>query len=37
MKFCRICKVSDHNIDQRPSKVVSGSCPSREIIPVCVV
>jgi hypothetical protein len=32
MKFYRICKASDRNTYQCPSKVVSGSCPSREII-----
>jgi hypothetical protein len=37
MKFCRICKASGHNKDQCPSKVVSGSCPSRKIILVHVV
>jgi hypothetical protein len=37
IKLCRICKASDHNIDQRPNKVVSGSCPLREIILVHVV
>jgi hypothetical protein len=37
MKFCRICKASDHIIDQCPSKVVSGSCPSKEIIPLQVI
>jgi hypothetical protein len=37
IKFCRICKASDHNTNQCPSKVVSGSCPLREIILVHVV
>jgi hypothetical protein len=37
MKFYRICRASDHNTNQCPSKVVSGSCPSRENIPVHVV
>jgi hypothetical protein len=27
-----ICKASDHNTNQCPSKVVSGNCPSRDII-----
>ncbi len=37
MKFCQICKSNDHNTDHCPSKVISGSCPSREIVPVHVV
>jgi hypothetical protein len=37
MKFYRICKANDHNIHQCQSKVVNGSCPSREIILVHVV
>jgi hypothetical protein len=37
MKFCQICKSNDHNTDHRPSKVINGSCPSREIVPVHVV
>jgi hypothetical protein len=37
MEFCRICRASDHNTYQCPSKLVSGSCPSREIIPIQVV
>jgi hypothetical protein len=37
MEFSKICKASDHNIDQCPSKIVSGSCPSRKIIRIHVV
>jgi hypothetical protein len=37
LKFCRICKVSDHNPNQFPNKAMSGSCPSREIILVYIV
>jgi hypothetical protein len=37
MKFCQIFKASDHNTNKRHSKAMSGSCPSREIIPVHVV
>jgi len=37
MKLCQIYKANDHNMDQCPSKVVNGSCPSRKIIPVHVV
>jgi hypothetical protein len=37
MKFYKICRENDHNINEFPSKVVSGSCPSREIIPVHVI
>jgi len=36
-KFYKIYKTSDHNIDQCPSKVMSGSCPLKEIIPIHVV
>jgi hypothetical protein len=36
-KFYKICKTSDHNIDQCPSKAMSGSCPLKEIIPIHVV
>ncbi len=32
MKFCWICKASDHNTNQCPSKAMSGSCPSKEIV-----
>jgi hypothetical protein len=37
MKFCQICKSNDHNTDHCLSKIISGSCPSREIVPVHVV
>jgi len=37
MKFCRICKASDHNTNRCPNKVVNGSCLSREIIPIHVI
>ncbi len=37
MKKCQIYKANDHNMDQCPSKVVRGSCSSREIIPVHVI
>jgi hypothetical protein len=37
MKFCRICKASDHNTNQCPSKVVSGSCPLKDIILIHVI
>jgi hypothetical protein len=37
MEFSKICRASDHDIDQCPSKIVSGSCPSRKIIRVHVV
>jgi hypothetical protein len=37
MEFCRICKASDHNIDQCPNKVVNGSFPSKDIILVQIV
>jgi ketol-acid reductoisomerase len=37
MKLCRIYKANDHNMDQCPSKVVNGSCPSREIVLVHVI
>jgi hypothetical protein len=37
MQIYRICNASDHNIDQCPSKAMSGSCPSREIIPIHIV
>jgi len=37
IKFYKICKTRDHNTDQYPSKVVSGSCPSKDIILVHVV
>jgi hypothetical protein len=37
MKICQICKANDHNMDKCLSKTVSGSCPSREIIPMHVV
>jgi len=37
MKLCRICKANDHNVDQCPSKVVSGNCPLKEIILVHVI
>jgi hypothetical protein len=30
-------KQNDHNIDQCPSKAMSGRCPSREIVPIHVV
>ncbi len=32
MKLYRIYKANDHNTNQCPSKVVSGSCPSRNIV-----
>jgi hypothetical protein len=35
--FYKICKTSDHNTDQCPSKVMSRSCPLKEIIPIHVV
>jgi len=37
MKFYRICKANNHNIDQCPSKVVNGSCPLKKIIPIHVI
>jgi hypothetical protein len=37
MTFCWICKAGDHNTNQCPSKAMSGSCPSREIVLVHVV
>ncbi len=37
MKFCQICKANDHNTNKCLSKAMSGSCPSREIIPMHVV
>jgi hypothetical protein len=37
MKLCQICKASDHNMDQCPSKAMSGSCSSKEIVPVHVI
>jgi hypothetical protein len=37
MNFCRICKKSDHNKDQCPSKSVTSICSSREMISIHVV
>jgi hypothetical protein len=37
MKFCQIYKAGDHNTNWCPSKVVSGSFPSKEIVPMHVV
>jgi len=37
MKFCRICKASDHYMDKCLSKAMSGSSPSREIMPMHVI
>ncbi len=37
LKFCQMCKASDHNTNHCPIKIVSGSCPSREIIQVHVI
>ncbi len=37
MKLCWICKANDHNMDQCPSKTMSGNCPSKEIVPVHVI
>jgi hypothetical protein len=37
MKFCWICKASDHNTNQCPSKAMNGSCPLRKIVQMHVV
>jgi hypothetical protein len=37
MKLCQICKDNDHNMDQRPNKVVNESFPSRKIVRVHVI
>jgi hypothetical protein len=37
VNFFWICKKKDHNTDQCPSKVMSGSCPSRKNIPIHVI
>ncbi len=37
MKFYSIYKVNDHKMDKCPSEAVSGSCPSREIVPLHVI
>jgi hypothetical protein len=37
IKKIQICKSDNHNIDQCPSKLASGRCPTREIVLVHVV
>ncbi len=37
IKFCQICKNDNHNIDQCPSELVGGRCPTKEIVRVHVV
>jgi hypothetical protein len=37
MKLCQICKASDHNMDQCPSKAMNGSCSLKEIVPIHVI
>ncbi len=37
IKFCQICKSDNHNINQRPNKLVGGRCPTRKIVLVHVV
>jgi hypothetical protein len=37
MKLCRICKDSDHNTNQCPSKAMSENCPLKEIVLMLVV